>query len=959
MSIIYLRKWVAGWLFMIILGLAGSTAGISQSLKTGEVDNTRYLALLLLNLPVQSDGSELQLINTAKSYGLNALYLTIPWDKVYLNAPSDKPDWTRYDSQIQLATSLGMKVAIRIHLGRNTARIKGFWETEESQISQSGVPLSGGYLDTFYGFDNQSLVDKGLGFVKEVVSRYKYLQEKQQLIFVSVTNSPTQEGEYYSLNIKDGKEQSAAFDYSESMRKGFQAWLKQHYIKIERLNFLWGTSFKSFDQAPAPATPWEPVESFRQRFGKDWYIYRHLVFKNYFEKTVRTIRTIDPSIKIISDYGSVFDQASLLRGTLGYKDLNSLTDGIKVNDDLLNHNHRWSVDILKSNFPSNFFIANELFVNDSFDGTVHQKQITENFEHGANFVAALISSMKTLTQSETFLRNSSATWLNKPLQPIIYRDSLSYRLSDAIEKKGAVNVAFSEWYQKAYADPNNPRPIKVKLEEDLLANSYWDDASNYTPYVLRPIPMQITVVNKPFSYQLPPDTFSDVDGTIVKQEPVNLPSWLKFENGILKGTPQTLADFRIKVVGTDDEGGVSEAYFTIRVDSRENSNKPPTVNSNFSNLTIAINEPFLLPIPADAFIDTDGKITKIEAFDLPSWLSYENGALTGTPRSLGEVRIFMKAYDNLNAFVETYFTLRVVEPQFLNQPPFATTPLPVKYTSVNTPFEYILPNIFGDNDGYISSITIQNRPSWLDFSLNVFSGTPTEEGRYNLIIRAYDNGGAFVDLPFTLIVEIPKLSFELVRGGRAINQSIIRKLEGDNVIPYDELPELLNIYAYGNFEYDQVSFELNGPYVKKSTTNKFPYALYEGEGGFPPFVGRYTLTVKAAHKDSAVVSNSIQFSISYGDSLDITKNIADWNFYPNPTENVINIKLPRDTNSELLKYSLISVSGKSFSIPSHAITTFDNLTNIYLGNIPIASGVYFVRVESENELLKQYKIFKR
>ncbi len=959
MNKVYIQSIFFKGLLPVLMLLLSLTNSVGQTNKAPEADNNRYLALLLLNLAVEENGPELQLISTAHDYGLNALYLTIPWDKVYLTSPNETPNWTKFDNQIKLATSLGMKISIRIHLGRHYTRIKGFWDPKDSQISESGDPLLGGYQDTFYGFDNQLIVDKGLGFVKEVINRYKYLNDQKKLLFVSVTNSPTQEGEYYSLVIKDGKEQSAAFDYSESMKKGFQAWLKLNYKKIERLNFLWGTQFKSFDDAPAPSTPWEPVASFRQRFGKDWYIYRHLVFQNYFEKTVKTIKNIDPTIKVISDYGSVFDAASLLRGTMGFKALNQLTDGIKVNDDIVNHNHRWSVDILKSNFKDGFFIANELFVHSSFDSNVHQKQITENFEHGANFVAALISSTNSMKQSETFLRNSAVTWLNKPMQPIVYQDSVGYRLSNALEKKGAVNVAFDSWYKKAYADPNNPRPIKIKLDEDILAPSYWDDASNYAPYVLRPIPMEVIAINKPFIYQLPTNTFSDFDGTIVKQEVDLLPPWLKFENGTLRGTPTTIADYRIKVIGVDDEGGRGEAFFTIRVDTQENSNKPPIVNSNFSNLTIAINEPFNLPIPKDAFLDSDGVISKIEAFNLPSWLSFNNGALTGTPRTLGESRIFMKAFDNFNAFVETYFTIRVVEPQFLNQPPYGTSPLPVKYISVNNPFTYVLPNIFGDNDGYISSITIQNRPSWLNFSLNVLSGIPPEEGRFNLIVRAYDNGGAYVEVPLLLIVEIPRLRFELVRGGRAIEQAIIRKLEGDNVIPYEELPSTLNIYAYGNFNYDKVDFDLKGPYTRKSTTNKFPYALYENEGGFPPFVGRYTLTVKATEKDSSIVTNSIQFSISYGDSLNISKNIEDWSFYPNPTENVINIKLPSDRSTQLIQYSLVNMAGQKIKIPSLAISSSDYLTNINLEAIHIPSGLYFIRVESEDGFLKLYKIFKK
>jgi hypothetical protein len=941
--------------------LAAHPLSAQTNQKTTEVDAQRYLALMLLNLTDPDNiGPEPSLIRTANQYGLNAVYITIPWDKVYYSSPTETPKWAKYDEQIKIATDLGMKVALRIHLGRHSTRIKGFWEVSDSQFSETNKPLLSGYQDTFFGFDNQAIVNKGLAFVKETVNRYKHLQTSNKLLYVSVTNTSTQEGEYPSTLITAGKESSAVYDYSKSMEVGFRAFLKQHYTKIERLNFLWGTTYKTFEEPGPPSTPWDPIESFRQRYGKDWYIYRHLMFKKYMDQMIDAVKSIDPSIKFVSDYGSVFDSPSVMRGTLAYKDLNKKADGIKVNDNIATHDHRWSVDIIKSDAPPSFITANELFVSSYFDNNAHLKQITENFEHGANVVAVVISATDQMSRSEPFLRPAAAQWLNKPMTPIVYADSVGYRLSAAVEKKGAINVAYDDWSKKAYADPAKPRPIRVRLLEDLLTQEYWNEAANHVPYVFRPVPMQIIPVNKDFAYKLPIDTFSDVDGTVVKIDVGVLPSWLRYEGGQLRGRPTVLGDYRIQLKGVDDEGGVADAFLTIRVDTRENANKPPTVDANFSNQTVAIDKPFTYTLPKGAFEDIDGEVVKIEASELPSWLKFANGVLTGTPVKLGEYRISLKAYDDLNAFVETYFTIKVVEPQFLNAPPYASSTLPVKYAQINMPFNFILPtNIFGDPDGYISSISIQNRPSWLDFSLNVFSGTPTEEGEYRLIIRAYDNAGAYVEVPFILIVEIPELRFELVKGGSKVDQSVIRKLDGDDVIPYDSLPPMLNIYAYGNFEYDRVTFDLNGPYRKQSTTVTFPYALYENETGFAPYIGRYTLTVTAAKEDSAIVTNSIQFSISYGDMVNITKNMADWSFYPNPVESVINIKLPEQQPGDSLQYTLITASGIRIPIPESVITTSDNLSNIDLFKLGVSSGIYFVRVENNGSFLRQFRIFKR
>ncbi|MHA4737550.1 putative Ig domain-containing protein [Dyadobacter sp. MSC1_007] len=950
-------------IFFLLAGLicfSGRVAAQEQQ-RTTEIDTQRYLALMLLNLTNPDDiGPEPDLIRTAKQYGLNAVYITIPWDKVYFSSPTEKPQWAKYDQQIKLATDLGMKVALRIHLGRHSTRIKGFWEVSDSQFSHSNKPLLSGYQDTFFGFDNQPIVDKGIAFVKEVVTHYKYLQTEKKLLYVSVTNTSTQEGEYPSTLITSGKDDGAVYDYSPSMTKGFKEYLKQHYKKIERINFLWGMSYKTFDEPGPPSTPWEPNLSFRQRYGKDWYVYRHLVFKKYVEQIVAAVKSIDPAIKYVSDYGSVFDAHSTLRGTLAFKDLNEKTDGIKVNDNLATHDHRWSVDIIKSDAPPGFITANELFVSSYLDNTIHRKQLNENFEHGANVVAVVISQKEQMARAEPFLREGAANWLNQPMKPIVYTDSVSYRLSAATEKGGAQGVVYDEWAKRAYADPLHPKPVRIRLQEDLLSPSYWDDASNYAPYVFRPVPMQIIPVNKDFAYKLPIDTFSDVDGKVVKLEVGALPSWLRYEGGQLRGKPTALGDFRIQVKGIDDEGGTAEAFFTIRVDTRENANKPPTVDKNFSNQMVAIDKPFTFAIPKTAFEDIDGQITKVEASELPAWIKFTNGALTGTPTKLGEYRIILKAYDDLNAFVETYFTIKVVEPQFLNAPPYASSTLPVKYGQINMPFNYILPtNIFGDPDGYISSISVQNRPSWLNFALNVFSGTPTEEGEYRLIIRAYDNAGAYVEIPLILLVQIPEIRFELVKAGSKVDQQVIRKLSGDDVLQYDSLPPLLNMYAYGNFEYDRVAFDLNGPYRKKSTTSVFPYALYQDASGFAPYVGRYTLTVTAFKEDSAVVTNSIEFGISAGDRVNITKNMEDWVFYPNPVESIINIKLPEFQPGDDIKYEIVTVSGKRIPLSDGMVSVSDDLASIDLDAVGLSAGIYFIRLENNGSFVKQFKIFKK
>src|SRR5687768_5441051 len=79
----------------------------------------RYFAVSLVN---ENDSPSLTTIQSAKDIGCNAVALTIQWGTIEgkisrilkaENGPNYNV-WKQYDDQINLATSLGMKVAINI-----------------------------------------------------------------------------------------------------------------------------------------------------------------------------------------------------------------------------------------------------------------------------------------------------------------------------------------------------------------------------------------------------------------------------------------------------------------------------------------------------------------------------------------------------------------------------------------------------------------------------------------------------------------------------------------------------------------------------------------------------------------------------------------------------------------------------------------------------------------------------
>lgn len=953
-------SFLRGMFVLVILLLQERAANAEPIARLDEfnqvaADETkRYFSLMLLNLPVER-GIDADLIPMAHSYGMNSVYLTIPWDKVVRGTPTGPRTWEKYDEQIQLALSLGMKVALRIHLSRGVSMISGFWDSANTQVDALGRPQVAGYGDTFFSFGHQASVDRAADFVKEVVNRYKYLQDQGNLLFVSVTTTTEQEGGYSTLYYNE----HTVYDYSGIAISGFRTWLSTKYKKIARLNRLWGgTTFKSFEEA-APPFNYDPSLTFAGRRGKDWYIYRHLMLKGFVDKMISAVKSVDPGIKYLGDFGSVFDDLSRLRGTLGFKDLATNMDGIKVNDSNYG-NHRWPVDILKSDGASGKFVANEVFQKSDIPNSEYTKHIDENFEHGANMVAFLISTKETMEAAQPAIRAASQRWSNTTLTPITYQDTVKYRLSQTLDSPG-IRPVMEEW--KTKSDRNGgPRPVKVILEEDLLQSDYWSVVVNDPPYLQYPLPMQIVAVGSSFTYTLPEDTFGDTDGSIVKMEVLNLPSWLKVEAGKITGRSNVVGDTRVLVRATDDEGAIADAYFTIRIDNSGVVNVPPTVVRNLPNVSVVVDESFTFQLPNTLFRDEDGQIVKIEAKGLPSWLTFKDEGFIGTPPAIGDFKVALTAYDNKTAFVETFFTIRVVSFQNKNKPPTIKNPLPVRYGMVGVPFEYLLTpeNIFEDEDGFISLISVQNPPAWLKFNPNTFSGIPTEESEYRVVVRGYDNSGGFVEAPFVIKVEKPSFRFDLVKAGRPIDRERVHILHDNDFVKTDSLPPYLTVYAYGNFEFDQIELELNGPVHYKSRAAQLPYSLFAGSEGFAPYIGNYSLSASAFKNDTLIFRDGIDFTIYSGDSLNIAGNIAEWQFFPNPFTGVVNVKLPDEsagTGSYQYQYALVTSRGERFAV-TNSVTVHHNLAQVDLTKLSLSAGIFFLEVSDNGKILKRFKVVK-
>ena len=640
----------------------------------------RYLAWMLFNFDNKPEHSGLELINLAAQNGCNAVYLTVPWYVLYSNV-NTKPDWTKIDNQINLCVKLGLKVALRIHVGQQFGQIKnGFWTEKECMIDQNDYQMRGIYDQTSFSFSHQPSIDKAKGFIREVCERYNNIQKQGNILWVAVTNTPVQELGYFFENWPNGdgnKGYEAIYDFSKESQLAFQNFVARKYGKIARLNARWKRDFESFDKTHPPTTLWSPRDGFSGDWGHDWYLFRHIQLKNFIEQTTSEIRRVNPDYKVIFETGAVTDDISGLRGSLAFKDLVSNLDGIKIND-ATEFDNRFTMDVVRGNIPLEKWIMNEAFCNVEIPLDGLEKQINHNFEHGAQLVTMVISTTEQFERVKDLMRRMSNKWLPKPMEYSPPAQSVSYTLSRALDVNFRGTGVYADWLKKGGVDN---KIVDVRIIEDVLYDTL-QGTLNRAPIVKNNIPNRSTYQGVFFSYKIAPEVFIDVDGIIARIEARGLPPGLSFKDNVIFGTPTELSTYQIILRATDDEGAAVETSFSLTVvplpvgvtptptptpttvtPDPLRINKKPVLKKNLPDTIVFYKQPFRYEIPEDTFFDPDGFIGRIEIVNQPSWLQIKSAEFYGTAAEVGTFTIKVIAYDDDEASVQTSFKITVKYPE--------------------------------------------------------------------------------------------------------------------------------------------------------------------------------------------------------------------------------------------------------------------------------------------------------
>ena len=655
----YLYRLCIQWIFCALL-IGWGTASPSHA-QLPNADQQRYVGLQLLNLD-RAPNAGLEIIEKSVGFGCNLVVITVFWERVYPTATS-APDWRQPDQQIALAIKSGAKVALRVMVGRSVGSLPGFWTSKESMHDDQGRPLQAIYELTAFSYAHEPTTQKAQKFIQEVCQRYNYVQNAGNMLYVSFVNIPGQESGNNYENWIDGdfkKIYVSSFDYSNAMTDGFQTWALQKYKRLAKINYVWKTRIASEKEIYAPTDWFSPRNLYRKTHGKDWYVYTHQVLKKYIDQTIAGIKSVNPSYKIVNDYGAVSDDISMLRTTLGFKDLDQNADGTKVNDDPYNFNHGWTIDVVRSNRP-NKWVLNEVFTDEKYTKESITKQIDQNFAHGTRWINVLVGTIPSLNRIKDILQKTNEKWVKMPFVDVIPQRSMACSLAQLVEFGYFQGGIYAQWANQAGPESSR-QPVALKINDDLLNDSL-QGSVNRPPLLRNALPSKIIKVNAPFSYKLSSEVFVDIDGLIAKVEAIGLPSWLSFANNTFSGTPPRLGNFQFTVRATDDDGATIETTFSIAVDNNGRVNQKPVLKKKILDVAGLYKQALIFQIPDGTFADPDGFISRVEVTGLPTWASYRKGEIRGVADAVGTYPIVVKVYDDEEATAETVFNVVVTYPR--------------------------------------------------------------------------------------------------------------------------------------------------------------------------------------------------------------------------------------------------------------------------------------------------------
>jgi phage-related protein len=294
---------------------------------------------------------------------------------------------------------------------------------------------------------------------------------------------------------------------------------------------------------------------------------------------------------------------------------------------------------------------------------------------------------------------------------------------------------------------------------------------NDAPAIAMPIADQMAAEAVSWSFQVPDNTFFDIDGDSVTYRAAlsdgsALPSWLAFDAATrtFSGTPPLNQPGTLDLTVTTSDGSL-DVSDTFRLTIAP-VNDAPVLTGLIADQTVSEEAAWAFKVPAGTFTDADSDLTYTatlaDGSGLLSWLSFDAATQTfsGTPPQdyTGAVDLKIVASDGALTASDT-FTLTVTP---VNDAPAVAAAIldQAALPGLNWLFQVPVGAFFDvDRDGLTYSATLADGaalPSWVAFdtTTGTFSGVPplAQSGSLDFTVTASD-GSLTASDSFTLLIK--------------------------------------------------------------------------------------------------------------------------------------------------------------------------------------------------------------
>ena len=716
--------------------LFASLDGHSQTLPD---DGKRYALYTVFNAQGWDDSQTGRTAKLALENGCNGLEIPVDWDETF-RTPGSPGAWSDVDYFVNLALRYNAKIAFRIRTSKRYT--DGFWPRDQNMRDTRGADLNINST-THFRFGYEPGIVKTQEFLKAIMQRYLYLHKQGNLLYVSLTHNPQWEQEYWGSNFPTdgGYSYETSYDYGDLTIADFQRWAMQRYKGgLDEINRSWSTSFRTLTDV-RPPIPTKISSLFPGKIGVDWFLFRHSQFKNFVDKTTTAIKSVDPTIRVINQHGAVYDFNSGNRGTYAFKNLNELSDGVKVNDGAEGF-HQLSMDMLRSNVKPGDWIIDEM------DGARFNELTIEQFHNGMRnsfkYGAKIITFADFFVDfNEPLFRAALADLvqqrlLSEPVSIVAPVGTVTYKLSQLVQSNIYEQGIFGAWSAMRGSDE---KPVRLVMDEDLLKGS-GTSGLNQPPTVQNRVPNQTASVGRAFSFTIPDNTFTDADGRITSVAVSGLPIGFNYDANShqISGTGSLVGSTELTVTATDDKGATVSDYFSLVV---QRATLPlrlldPVLDCNTGKFELRVT-------------DGDGSTVDYKTESVFDWTSQAVQTLPADKRV--NTTLTLKARQSGNEISLNYTTTCPAPSN--NKPPVVSNTLPNGSGIVNKVFAYTIPeNTFSDPDGKITSITVAGLPSGLSYdgTGRFITGYPPTIGTTTVTVTATDDKGATVSTTFTISI---------------------------------------------------------------------------------------------------------------------------------------------------------------------------------------------------------------